>query len=404
VAGMVPCEDRVKPMESELTISSVLGEVGNCDSMNPSAGAGSPSDDSIARRLGQGAVPLSQRASLLETMSMESHLGPQFDICFPPATSSPVVQDDLRLRQWLYSWLPTGTRTSQWKTIDGWRIPRFVEMTYPICNGPEDARLLVGWITWLHLFDDEFDRPGISHDPDAAEALIAPYLQCIVALRSGQPSCGLLANDLFTMFVELNEKTIAPMSPEWRNRWFDDLLSYVGSYVVETVNRAEGIILAPVELLQLKRSCMAQRTVIDLIERVATGELSPPVFALVSPVIDIVSDITGSVNDPISLARERSRGDTHNMIISLMHHRSMSESEAVAYVVDFVRARCQDLADVSRTIPNDPIVGAEREKVATWLTSCRQWARGYHDWLFETRRYKLMASMSGAHPVAEPVA
>lgn len=335
---------------------------------------------------------------------MVSHIRPQFDLCFPPGPPSPIMHDQRKFRQWLYAWLPAATRVAQWKTIDGWRIPRFVAMTYPTCTDPADARLLVGWITWLHLFDDAFDGPALSHDRDAAEAFITPYVHGISALRAGQSCRTRGTPDLLGMFVELNEQTMAPMSQAWCRRWCDDLDSYVRSYVTETINRAEGRILAPQALLHLKRSCMAQRTVIDLIERVATGELSPPVFSLVSPVIDLVADITGSVNDPISLARERSRGDTHNMITALIHHRAMTEAEAVAYLVDFVRTRCQDLADASAAILNDPRVGPEREKVRTWLMSCGQWVRGYHDWLFETRRYELRSLLNTAHPAAALVA
>lgn len=345
----------------------------------------------------------SQPSLCLETTSMVNDTGPIFDICFPPGSPTSAVREQLQLRQWLNSWLPPSIRVSQWKMIDNWRIPRFVELTYPNCENPDDARLLVAWMTWLHLFDDEFDRPTISRDRDAAEALIAPYLYCISELRSGHAPRGSLSGDLLHMFVDLNERTVAPMSEIWRSRWFDDLYSYIRAYIIETANRASGTILTPEALLRLKRTCMAQRPAINLIERVATGELSPTVFSLVSPVIDIISDITGSVNDPVSLARERSRGDTHNMIISLTQHHMMTESEAIDHLMDFVRVRCHDMVEAMDVIPNDPLVGREREIVTMWLTICGQWIRGYHDWLLETRRYRLRASVSEALPAAEPV-
>lgn len=349
------------------------------------------------------AWPKGQLGLCLETASMANDTGPNFDICFPPGPPNPAVKGQLQLREWLYSWLPTSIRAAQWRMIDRWQIPRFVELTYPTCQQPDDARLLVGWITWLHLFDDEFDRSPISHDRDAAEAFVAPFLHCISELGSGRGPSSSGASDLLQMFADLNNSTVQPMSSMWRERWFDDLHSYIRACVVETSNRAAGVILTPEDLLQLKRACMAQRPVINLLERVATKEMSPEVFRLVSPVVDILSDITGSVNDPISLARERSRGDTHNMIISLTEHRLMTESEAIVYLVQFVRRRCNDMADAIRTIPNNPSVRRERENVVKWLTSCGEWARGYHDWLLETRRYKMSSVVSEAFPAAEPV-
>jgi hypothetical protein len=316
-----------------------------------------------------------------------------FEISFPLNAPTPAVSDRLHLRDWLHSWLfefRVLANDEQWQRIDNWDIPRFVQLTMPACKTQEDAKLICAWIAWLHIFDDEFDAPPLSRDPAAAEVLIRPYLEYLERIRDGrtvymnsEPNNGLL-----NAFIALNRWTLSPMSQVWQLRWLGDMEDYVRAYVTETEHRKAGVILKPEELISFKRVSMAQRSVINLIERVITSELSSNVYALIGPVVDNVSDITGALNDPVSLAKEQACGDSHNLIMCLMHHQSISEREALSYLVRFVDTRCHDLLQAIQEIPIDPRVQSERQTVAEWMTNCGSWVRGYYEWLQETMRFE----------------
>ena len=340
-------------------------------------------------------------ASEMSTMHDD---GPSFDICFAPGPPTSAVIDQAQLRNWLSTWLPGSLRAKQWATIDKWRIPSFVALVYPSCKSAEGARLLCAWITWLHLFDDRFDNPAISRDRAASEAFIEPYRRYASEQgNGGRPAAASEGHDeLLSMFIELNEWTVAPMSRAWRARWFSHLVDYVQANVIETTDRAKGMPLLPEDLIVLKRTCMGQQSALDLVERTITGELSERAHELVSPVIDIVSDITGSVNDPISLARELERGDIHNLIMSLTYHEGLTEPEAIEWLQGFVATRCRDLALAISRISHDPAIIAEHEAVDEWLACCGYWVRGYHDWLLETKRYQVErkpVSAAGSSPI-----
>jgi hypothetical protein len=313
-----------------------------------------------------------------------------FHIEFQLGAPSQAVSDESRLRSLLRSSLDELSVLSgeeHWATIDKWRVTRFVQLAWPTCKNEEDARLLCAWMAWFHQFDDEFDSPSVSRDPLAVEALVGPYLGHIAKALAGQSIDSTVRGGPLKAFIELNRWTVEPMSQAWHDRWFNDLADYVRTYVAEATHRATGTVLSPEELIKHKRVSMAQRSSMSLIERVATGELSPGAHSLTSTATDMVSDITGAVNDLKSLARERACGDTHNLIISLVHHRSISEREAIEHLDQFVQTRCRDLAHAIQEIPTHPTVQHERETVAEWLVNCGRWVRGYNDWLLDTGRY-----------------
>lgn len=316
-----------------------------------------------------------------------------FEVSFPHSALNPAVSERSRLREWLHSWLVEFrvlTCDEQWQEIDDWDIPRFVQLTMPTCKTQEGAQLTCAWIAWLHIFDDEFDAPSISRDPTVAEVFIGPYLEYIEKARAGYTSYAANgpSNGILNAFRELNRWTLGSMSQVWQYRWLRDMDDYVRAYVTETKHRKTGTILSPEELINFKRVSMAQRSVMNLIERVSIGELSSNAYALLGAVVDNVSDITGALNDPVSLAKERACGDSHNLVMSLIHHQSISEREALTYLIHFVHTRCGDLSQAIQEVPMDPMVQNEREAVAEWMACCGYWVRGYYEWLQETMRFE----------------
>ncbi len=301
------------------------------------------------------------------------------------------MANEAALSEWLNAWITEVgflDEGSERQTVNRWRIPRFVQLTTPGCHDEDGAKLKCAWIAWFHQFDDQFDRRPLSHDLEAAEAFVRPFLDAIGRGREGVFVSHDIAGGLLRAFIELNRWAVEPMSEGWRRRWFDDLADYVRAYVTETRHRAAGTILPPEELLELKRVCMGQRSVLNLLERIVTDELSPVAQAMTRPHIDTVSDITGAMNDPVSLERERAHGDVHNLVLSLMHHRGLSEREAVDEVVRFVKDRSRALQKAIDDVSAADVLANEKDTVATWMTSCGRWVFGYHEWLRETGRYQ----------------
>lgn len=307
----------------------------------------------------------------------------------PRIPASEAFEHEDVLSEWLREWLaahglvasPTG-----WQAIAAIRMPLFTAYYSPICRSRDDTRLYCAWMTWLHLFDDRFDAAPLSSDADAAKAVVDHYLETNEALRSGRPSPA--PTDPFARaFADLVSWTSRGAGPEWRGRLLSEIDVWMRSYPEETVHRRDGLVLAPDELIALKRRCMADPLSLELLQRVGTGELSSPVRVLLDPLVQLTADIKGAINDIASLERERACGDNHNLVISLMHHRGLSESQATAEVAHSVRQWVAELGELARDLAEQLPPGDERAAAVSWMAASCSSVRGYHDWLLETGRY-----------------
>jgi hypothetical protein len=132
---------------------------------------------------------------------------------------------------------------------------------------------------------------------------------------------------------------------------------------------------------------MCQRGAINLLERVLLEELSPAAMELGRPYIDVVSDVTGGVNDWVSLPKERAIADTQNLLLSYMHHGKMTETEALQKLLAWVELRWATLLNAIEVVPSQAASERDRQALRTWLLACAQWAYGYHQWVFDSGRF-----------------
>jgi hypothetical protein len=292
-----------------------------------------------------------------------------------------------KLREWQQGWLrqDLGTSKQRWEEVDKWQIPLLVERVSPGCD-EEGAQLSCAWLTWLHLFDDQFDDPRVSHQLSIARERAKPFLQLLNA-QSQQRQVAEQNGGLLEGLVSLNELTVRGMSPAWCQRWFEDLAEFVDAYAAEVQHRSSGQVPRPDDLIALKHVCMCQRGAINLLERVLIDELSPEAMALGRPYIDVVSDITGAVNDWASLPKERAIGDTQNLLLSYMHHGRMTETEALWKVVTWVESRWATLLKAIEEVPPQAVSERDRQALHAWLLACAQWAYGYHQWVLDSGRF-----------------
>lgn len=291
------------------------------------------------------------------------------------------------LREWQQGWLRQDLGVSEqcWEEVDNWQIPLFVERVSPECD-EEGARLSCAWMTWLHLLDDQFDVPWVSHQPSIASERAKPFLGLLRA-QSQQWPVSEQNGALLRGLVSLNELTVRGMSLSWRQRWFEDLAEFIGAYADEVLHRSSGQVPTPDDLIELKHICMCQRGAINLLERVLLQELSPAAMTLGRPYIDVVSDVTGAVNDWVSLPKEKAIGDTQNLLLSYVHHGKMTEMEALRKVVTWAESRWATLLNAIEVVPSQAASERDRQALRGWLIACAQWAYGYHQWVLDSGRF-----------------
>ncbi|MFC9250434.1 terpene synthase family protein [Amycolatopsis thailandensis] len=318
-----------------------------------------------------------------------------------PAPGVHAVHRDLdEAREWLRDWvISRGLATSdlEWEVIDRQNNPFQAACFYPDCQSREDALYCGAWLTWLLKVDDWFDQLDSRDNPDRAAGFVGALLQVTARARINARRPGGRAdpidwpslNPLLTAGAELIDWACTSMSLVWRNRFLGHLDDWLRAYVTETENRAQKILLLPEDLIRIKRTCMAVAPCCDLVERLSVGELNPRVRRALAPLVDAVCDITGALNDLISLEKERACGDNHNLVESLMVHRSMSQEQAMGAVKFFIQQQAQELREKSVKIPRALVGHFQQKQARQWAKNCCTFARGYHSWSLRTLRYEL---------------
>jgi hypothetical protein len=317
---------------------------------------------------------------------------PHLSEAIPVIPTAPIY-DVGALRIWLHAWLTDqGLLTSgeTWRRIDGWRMPEFAALFYPDCQTLEDTQLCCAWVTWLHHFDDQFDKPEWLRCVDHAQTVVDTYLEFTWAARNSV----IRGSDdpVLASFGDLVTRIVTPMSTSWRNRFFDQVDIWLRSYVAETTHRSRGIILSPRLLVRHKRMCMAVPPCCEVLERVSTGELPADLRELLAPAVDLVCDITGAVNDIVSFEREQFSDSKHNLMLSVMDHWRTDQVTAVNQVRRMIDAWVDDFRQIMNTYPRNPIFHPHNDAVDRWMAGCQAMVRGYYDWTLRTSRYREQVS------------
>jgi terpene synthase-like protein len=336
------------------------------------------------------------------------------DLCLtlPAPRPSSFHADAAEARSWLHGWVRSFgmvTSDAEWEAVDRQNNHVQAASFYPDCRSRKDALYCGAWLTWLARLDDCFDEDPLATDVHEARAFVDVFLRKTAAVRHGRlwtevggVSDHHFVEPLLGAFSNILAWATGSMSSPWRSRFLDHLDSWLRSYVDETAHRAQGVVLLPRELLTLKRVCMAVAPCCDLFERVSAGELAPRTRSMLDPLVDLACDITGALNDLVSLEKERACGDNHNLIESFMVHQNLAQNNAEAAVKNLIQQWAEQLRQQAATLPKEAAAGYQRQAALRWAGTCCTFVSGYHFWSLSTRRFELSWPL-GPQPTPPPV-
>ncbi|KAF9261191.1 terpenoid synthase [Marasmius fiardii PR-910] len=118
-------------------------------------------------------------------------------------------------------------------------------------------------------------------------------------------------------------------------------------------------------------------------------DIDLPEFVATDPVIMALNQYTNDLvtwsNDLFSYNVEQARGDTHNMIVILMHHHQHTLQSAVDVVGEMCREMIDNFCETRKTLPSwGPEVD---DMVERYVQGLRDWIVGSLHWSFQTTRY-----------------
>jgi hypothetical protein len=266
------------------------------------------------------------------------------------------------------------------RRFDAARFGYFAACVYPTAPNPAPA---AEWVTWLFMFDDQFDDGPLGRRPDEVAGLLSGLRAVLpVDLRPVSPPAGLAAA-LAGIWA-----AVAPaMTPAWRRRFVRHAGAYLDSYRQEAVNRRHG---RPPDLpayIELRRATGAVPTCLDMIE-VAAGFSLPPALAGshgYRALALAANDIICWTNDILSVDKELARGEVNNLVLVLRHATGRSLPASVRCAVDMLAGRWRDFLAAAAALPLAPDDGPE---LAYCVAAMKQWIAGSLHWHQSSARYR----------------
>jgi hypothetical protein len=262
---------------------------------------------------------------------------------------------------------------------------RFAWLTaraYPAVGG-EELRLLDGWLTWLFLFDDQFDECLVGKEAERVQAILDDHRAILadptVAPCHQRPAAAALA--------DLCSRTFARASDLWRQRFTGHFARYFATYTWSVVNTALGRVPALDDYIERRRHSGGMTMAIDLIE--LAEHIALPAALLASPEFQTLARATNDVvcwsNDLFSLEKELARGDVNNLVVVLRSDGGLTLQQALDRAGEMLNEAVGEFEQTERALP---VFGPKLARaVRVYLCDLKAWMRGNLDWSLSTGRY-----------------
>jgi hypothetical protein len=312
---------------------------------------------------------------------MQNFTIPNIYCPFPSAISPYAERIHRHTLDWVQQ-LNLVTNEKAYKRLRASKFGRLAARAYP--DAPLDRlEIISDWNTWLFILDDQCDEWGLGKHP---EQLAALHARCLEILSGSMPN----SEDVALVYALHDIRTrIQPLMPlSWLTRFVQSAAEYFESTVWEAKNRFQGIWPDSPTYILMRPYTGGLYTDIDLIE--LTNGITLPLQVRKHPRIQQLAVITNNVvcwsNDIISLQKEFSHQDMHNLVLVFHHHRQISLQSAIDQVARLIESQVRQFIILEKSLPS---FGADIDRdIERFITIMRAWMRGNLDWSFESGRYR----------------
>ncbi len=252
--------------------------------------------------------------------------------------------------------------------------------------GKEELKLLNDWLTWLFLFDDQFDEGLIIGQPSYIQTLLDGYSAIFT-----NPDAIVLQSPAAQALTDLVQRTFSQMPSVWQMRFAKHFKAYFDTYIWSVNNCTLATVPNLSDYIEKRRDSGSVYPAIDLID--LAEHVALPLSLMESPEFQRLMRITNDVvcwsNDIISLEKEIARGDVNNLVLVVQHAENLPLQEAVDKVGTMVSSAVRLFEQTERALQNtlqNRIPELERD-MQKYLNVLKAWMRGNLDWAVSTGRY-----------------
>ncbi|MFB7438320.1 hypothetical protein ACFXC8_45400 [Streptomyces sp. NPDC059441] len=273
-----------------------------------------------------------------------------------------------------------------------WNVPEVAARFWPHAGGA-DLELGIDIAGWFILVDDQFDGP-LGVEPHRVTRIVQELIDVVYARPGAVPAVPKKSlTPAASGLISLWSRQVRGMSAAWQQRSTRNWEDFLNAYTSESNNRRNGIIPDVSTYLSLRHKAGLENVLIDYAERIGHYEVPDALFALpeIQEMHNATVQVVNIVQDVFSVAKEEARGDCHNLVLVLQHHRNYSRGEALAEARSIVRghtdeflrlkARLPALFDAAALPPHD------RGIAYVFVDDLQAQMKGCHDWCRSSSRY-----------------
>jgi 5-epi-alpha-selinene synthase len=268
--------------------------------------------------------------------------------------------------------------------IEATRIGLLAARFHP--NAPKDALQLVSdWYIWMFLWDDLRDESMLGQTPKELVALGGRYLEI---LRGKEP---LPEEDgLAHSFADLRDRLVSMVGTGvWMRRFVRVVQEHFDATVWESVNRARGASPDLPTYVRMRPITGGLRLDAALVE-VAEGMRLPPEVRNHTNVERLTTASNNAIcffNDIVSLDKEITQGDVHNLVLILKEADNLTVPMAIERAVKMHNDEIRRFMELRSQLPSyrEPIEANLQRYVETMAAR----TRGHLEWALGSGRYQL---------------
>lgn len=210
-------------------------------------------------------------------------------------------------------------------------------MWAPGCD-KEALRIMVDWLHWILLFDDQFDEGCFSHDLLAARAEVKITMAIMDHIKP-EPFIAASENHIRHIFQHTWYHIKERSSRHTQNRWRDTHRQYFDALLDQVQIQSEGRALTRdvKGYMTMRRGTIGTYPAIALTEFALGIDLLSEFFShpSVQECMCVAADLVALVNDIVSYKKDSRLGVDHNLV-NLLTHQGRSVQQAFDCIADML--------------------------------------------------------------------
>jgi len=258
----------------------------------------------------------------------------------------------------------------------------FVAYVYPEATLPR-LQFTSDFLHWAFILDDYGDESALGKNPVGLRQVLKRYHALLIGASTASPDSSPMEHAI----VNLAQRIPQLSRPTALQTLLSGCEVYFEGMVWEAQNRELGVMPDLNTYIDMRPKAGALPPFLALVDIAHDLTLSQNflMHILVQELATAASNITCWINDLLSLDKEISTGDVHNLILVIQREQGISLDEAQSRALVLCNDEMDKYLELEQRCRTE--LAAKYEYLDSYIAGLRTLMRGTLDWTFESMRY-----------------